>query len=599
MSTIEQPGSSRFGGLNKLRDRLSASLGVEQDQKEEIYIQLSRSASLRDVSYWLQIFFSAGIATLGLVLNSPAVIIGAMLISPLMGPILAYGLALASGDMILGVRAFTNITLSYLLAVLFAVLLVGLLPFKEMTSEIAARTQPNTLDLLIALFSGAVGSIATCKGIKGVGTSIPGVAISVALMPPLCVVGFGIGIAISVSGAEGWRIARGGGLLFLTNLVAIAFTAMVVFVLLRINTERAKKRVRDCLREDKENIWIHHILSRIPAPLKLRRMGTLRARFLSIIVMILLISIPLYDSFSQLQQEIARKQQENQIRQAATELWRKNFASLEGGEPRSYIGQINTSSKNDNLTLLLRVFTSKPCTIDEKAAYVRQVATHLGRPPDSIKLQLVEIPTASGELLARAREDASQEDQPEEAVVTITQLQENLWQGIKLALHDLRLPSSMHLVDYEATTSDTDPLRVKLSYLCDHDLEDDAAELITDDVRARLNNPAASVGLERIEVTSGPIGFRRNQASLTGTDITLLDQTGKLLKQKLRLRVEIIAGAERREPKGIAEERAQAIYEYLNKKWGVQPEKLAIVTEADSSRSARLNFRLGETVNDK
>ena len=137
--------------------------------------------------------FSAGIATLGLALNSPAVIIGAMLISPLMGPILASGLALATGDFVLGTRAVVNLALSCLAAIAFAVLLVALLPFKEVTAEIAARTQPNTLDLVIALFSGAVGSIAVCKEVKGVVTSIPGVAIAVALMPPLCVVGYGIG----------------------------------------------------------------------------------------------------------------------------------------------------------------------------------------------------------------------------------------------------------------------------------------------------------------------------------------------------------------------------------------------------------------------
>ncbi len=89
--------------------------------------------------------FSAGIATLGLALNSPAVIIGAMLISPLMGPILASGLALAAGDFVLGTRAAVNLLLSCIVAILFAVILVTLLPFKEVTAEIAGRTQPNTL----------------------------------------------------------------------------------------------------------------------------------------------------------------------------------------------------------------------------------------------------------------------------------------------------------------------------------------------------------------------------------------------------------------------------------------------------------------------
>ncbi|HEX6280132.1 MAG TPA: DUF389 domain-containing protein, partial [Pyrinomonadaceae bacterium] len=134
-------------------------MGVEEDRKEALYIELSGGTTLFDLVYWLQIMFSAGIATLGLVMNSPAVIIGAMLISPLMGPILAAGLALASGDIILGIRALAKLCLSCGLAVGFAIVLVAILPFKEMTNEIAVRTQPNTLDLIIALFSGAVGSI--------------------------------------------------------------------------------------------------------------------------------------------------------------------------------------------------------------------------------------------------------------------------------------------------------------------------------------------------------------------------------------------------------------------------------------------------------
>ncbi|HKX29934.1 MAG TPA: DUF389 domain-containing protein [Blastocatellia bacterium] len=237
--------------LDGWRDRFASSLGVSPQRKEEIYLELSKSVTLSDPSYWLQLLFAAGIATLGLVLNSPAVIIGAMLISPLMGPILAGGLAFAAGDLILSLRATFALLLSCLTAIAFSMLLVGLMPFKEMTAEIVARTRPNTLDLVVALFSGAVGSIAICKEIRGVVTSIPGVSIAVALMPPLCVVGYGIGVAVSLNPGEGVRVARGGGLLFLTNLVAITFTAMVVFLALHLDTGEVRDRVREWRREER------------------------------------------------------------------------------------------------------------------------------------------------------------------------------------------------------------------------------------------------------------------------------------------------------------------------------------------------------------
>src|SRR5689334_328610 len=106
--------------INTFRDWIARKLGVGSERKAELYLELSKSTTLTDPSYWLQTLFAAGIATLGLVLNSPAVIIGAMLISPLMGPILASGLALATGDLILGIRAGLNLLVSCLLAVGFA-----------------------------------------------------------------------------------------------------------------------------------------------------------------------------------------------------------------------------------------------------------------------------------------------------------------------------------------------------------------------------------------------------------------------------------------------------------------------------------------------
>jgi uncharacterized membrane protein len=102
-------------------DRLTCwfakNLGVDIIRKERVYLDLAQSLTLTDASYWIQVLFAARIATLGLVLNSPAVIIGAMLISPLMGSILASGLALATGDVILAIRAVFNLILSCGLAI--------------------------------------------------------------------------------------------------------------------------------------------------------------------------------------------------------------------------------------------------------------------------------------------------------------------------------------------------------------------------------------------------------------------------------------------------------------------------------------------------
>jgi uncharacterized hydrophobic protein (TIGR00271 family) len=579
--TKPSPPASRF------RDWFAASLGVKPQRKEEIYLELSRSASLRDTAYWLQLLFAAGVATLGLTLNSPAVIIGAMLISPLMGPILASGLALAAGDLILGLRAGASLALSCLVAIAFSVLLVGLLPFKEMTGEIAARTQPNTLDLFVALFSGAIGSVAICKEVKGVVTSIPGVAIAVALMPPLCVVGYGVGVAVSLSGTEGWRVARGGGLLFLTNLVAITFTAMMVFLALHIATGPVKERVREWRREDQESVWVRFLLMRFHISDKVRNIGGAPARLLGIFIPLVLILIPLSQSLGQLKQEYIKKQTENSVRRVATNFWQRQFAKLPSGEPRSVLDQIAVSETDGKIALAVRVFTSKPYTVAERDEFGQLVAARLGHPADSVAVQLLEIPTAASLLETRAREEKKVEAPP-----TVAQLRANFWQGIESSLRGLRLPPAARLLDYHIITSASEPLRVVVSYLGDREIEADAQALLTDDIRLRVAEPAAAVVFERVPATFGPITFKRNQAILSVAAQGLLNAAGQALQQRPGLRLEVSAGAEQNEQEKIAEERAQAISEYLVSKWQLAAERINITSGTATERAITLKLQM-------
>jgi uncharacterized hydrophobic protein (TIGR00271 family) len=161
---------------------------------------------------------SAGIAVLGLLLSSPAVVIGAMLISPLMGPILGLGFALATFDSLEIRRSVRALAIGVLLAVGFCAIIVLLSPLQTVTSEIAARTRPNLFDLLVALFSGLAGTYAMIRGRHG---TIVGVAIATALMPPLAVVGYGVATA-------NVTVLAGSSLLFFTNLMTIAVSAAVL-----------------------------------------------------------------------------------------------------------------------------------------------------------------------------------------------------------------------------------------------------------------------------------------------------------------------------------------------------------------------------------
>lgn len=161
------------------------------------------------------------IALCGLIMNSSPVIIGAMLVSPLMGPILSYGFAFVTGDNVIWNSSLKKISLSVVLSITVAAAATYLSPLKDVTGEILSRTRPNLYDLIIAFLAGTAGASALCTK-KNFLTIVPGVAIATAVIPPLSVAGFGAGIA-------NLKIFYGGFLLFFTNFVAIVLSTCAVF----------------------------------------------------------------------------------------------------------------------------------------------------------------------------------------------------------------------------------------------------------------------------------------------------------------------------------------------------------------------------------
>lgn len=168
--------------------------------------------------YIFMIVMSCAIATLGLLLSSPAVIIGAMLISPLMGPIMLFGFSLSELKLSFLRKSAVSLVVGVLSALLISILIVKLSPLTDPTPEIVARTRPNFFDLLVAVFSGLAGGYAV---IHRKGETIVGVAIATALMPPLAVTGYGIAVG-------SLAVAGGAFFLFMTNLLAIALSVTVL-----------------------------------------------------------------------------------------------------------------------------------------------------------------------------------------------------------------------------------------------------------------------------------------------------------------------------------------------------------------------------------
>lgn len=206
----------------------------EQDRKmvlEDVY----KNISFRGANLWI-LACAILIASIGLNVNSTAVIIGAMLISPLMGPIVGAGFSLAIYDFGLFKKSGKNLLIATIVSLLVSFIYFFISPFKDAQSEILARTTPTIYDVMIAFFGGVVGAISITRKEKG--NPIPGVAIATALMPPLCTAGYGLATAK-------FNYFAGAMYLYTINCVFIAISTFIIAKLLNYTPQNLKDKKTD------------------------------------------------------------------------------------------------------------------------------------------------------------------------------------------------------------------------------------------------------------------------------------------------------------------------------------------------------------------
>lgn len=243
-TSVLKNGSAATGKsiLEDIKEFLRELLDIHDDTDRETTMEtVKRDISFKGHNAWVLVF-SIFVASIGLNVSSPAVVIGAMLISPLMGPIVGVGFSVAINDIDTLRKSLVNLGVMIVLSVLTAFLYFTISPIKQETPELVARTFPTLLDVLIAIFGGTALIIAKTK--KGaIASVIMGVAIATALMPPLCTVGYGLA-------TKNWQYAGGAFYLFSINSVYIALSTFVVAKLLRFplvkyaNSKRRKNTAR-------------------------------------------------------------------------------------------------------------------------------------------------------------------------------------------------------------------------------------------------------------------------------------------------------------------------------------------------------------------
>lgn len=244
-STLRSEAGTESGNTNlwvEFKKFIKELLDIQEDTDRDSTMEIvKRDISFKGHNAWILVF-SIFVASIGLNVSSTAVVIGAMLISPLMGPIVGVGFSVAINDVDTLKRSLVNLGVMVVLSVLTAYLYFLVSPIKQETPELVARTYPTILDVLVAIFGGLALIVAKTK--KGaIASVIMGVAIATALMPPLCTVGYGLAI-------RNWEYALGALYLFSINSVFIALSTFVVAKLLRFplvkyaNSKRRKNTAR-------------------------------------------------------------------------------------------------------------------------------------------------------------------------------------------------------------------------------------------------------------------------------------------------------------------------------------------------------------------
>ena len=221
----------------------------ERDTKEEI----RKGIVFRGANLWILIF-AILVCSVGLNVNSTAVIIGAMLISPIMGPIMGIGLGMGINDFQLIVKAAKNLGIAVLMSVIASAIYFWISPLNEAQSELLARTSPNFWDVLIAFFGGTAGIVAGSRKEKS--NAVPGVAIATALMPPLCTAGYGLANL-------NWYFFSGALYLFCINGVFISLSTYMIVRFLKFRKKVFEKPERE--RRVRRYIAILAILTIIPS----------------------------------------------------------------------------------------------------------------------------------------------------------------------------------------------------------------------------------------------------------------------------------------------------------------------------------------------
>lgn len=481
-------------------------LGVGRSDRPDVFREVADAAADNGLPYWTLLVLSGGIATLGLALDSSAIVIGAMLVAPLLAPVIALGLALAVGDGRLAAQSGAVVAVSTLAVVATGAVLTAVLPFETITLEISSRIRPSVLDLAVAVFSGVVGAVVTLGRGSRLSAAIPGVAVAVALIPPLAVAGFGVG--------AGWRgdIIGGSMLLFAANLAGIVLSALLVFLLVGMHRPEVIAAARRWHRKPSGRGLVRHI-DRLRWIQSLDVFGSPRGRVILVAAFVALLAVPLTRTL----QEITR---ETRVRGAIDDA-----VPIFEGPGRASIISRQLILDRGRATVYLRVATAQWYGDDDRHRFERLASAQAGEP---VRLVLEQVPATTGELDALADLLPTQEHAPDPVPPRLAELIDVTRVRAEEAVAALPFPTGFRPLAVEVRLGEERRDAIRVAYAGTEAIQPHAAEILARQLRGAVGHPDLDLELVRVPVPAGVFELNGPDGSYAAPIAAALDRYPRL-----------------------------------------------------------------------
>jgi cell volume regulation protein A len=533
-------------------DWFARVFGLRLADRESEYAEMIRASFVSEPLFWMQAVLGTSICALGLILAQPMIVLGGALVVPVARPVVATGLALASGDLLLLAKLMAKLTAFSVTAVALSAALIGALPFAPVLSDIVARTRPTILDFLVAFFGGMAAAAMVSRRQRTI-QYLPGAVVAVTLVPALCVVGFALTDVVDAG------VLQKATLQFSANVFAAILGAGLIMLAVGIPRAAQSALVRQWKDEELASPLASTVFRRLGVERAIGLTGSVRARLIVVGAFLLLLVIPLQLAFNDVRSELRSRQAVAR----AQEIFNVTNRSAVLGSA--------VAISDDSVDVRLQVATNALFSADDVARFESQVAAETNR---RARLDLVQSMADVGNAgtLRRLLEERQRPELPVAPRSVLATLQEADGQVSPL-IRDLPWPDGVQVLSIRSIMGGTPGPALAVVYLAERALNPDAQAVLTRLIAGQTRMDQGRITLEWLPAVH-PLRISPDR-TLDAEAATALRTVRTTLSEHPDLEVSLIV------PDGLPPRTLDAVAEHVREELGL-PSLAAPVTAPDA-----------------